>query len=513
MLKQLSAFVCLFFIFSIDVFAVGTFIPAASRVDVAHDFKRNIIYISQGNSVLRYQVGSGSFLPPFVLGGNLMGMDISLDGSTLAVADATNDSLNVWIHLVNLDSGASTKVLIPRAFMEGGTFTVAYGSDGALLISSTFEGSGWVPLRRYDPSTAMTTVLAGSIRQNTMLVSTGDSSAIGFVESNISDGAFGRYRVSDANLLRKSGYTDGTSWFNFEMGANNDGTQYAIPTYGGTFFYDVNLVKIGTIGQYAGALPIGVAYHPVEKLAYFPWSNTSEVRVYDVSTFSQINAYNFEDNFSWVGNWAFVQGRTKLSLDGSLLVVTVTGGVRYLIQYAPLNASEVFASTIEGSPVAVTLAGTIGNGGMLGYSISQPPTSGSLSGTAPNLVYTPNTGFSGTDSFRYRVSYGRGWVEANGTIVVTAANHPPVANPDFAKTRPGHAVTIPVLANDSDVDGDILTITSVSSPARGQARIVGSSVVYTANKKAKGSDEFNYSISDGQGGNATSVVTVRIRRD
>lgn len=513
MLNRFFAFVCLLSLFTSNAFAVGIFIPAAGRVDVAHDFKRDIIYITQGDSVLCYQIGSASFLPPLVLGGNLKGMDISPDGNTLAVADATHDSLSVWFHLVNLDSGISSRILMPISFMEGGTYAVAYGNDGALLVTTSFEGSGWVPLRRHDPATTSTTVVAGSISQNTMLVSTGDGSAIGFAEANISDGRFGRYRVSDANLLKKEWYTDGTSWFNFEMGANSDGTQYAIPTYGGTFFYDVNLVKMGTIGQYAGALPIGVAYHPVEKLAYFPWSNTSEVRVYDTSTLTQVNAYNFEDNFSWVGNWAFVQGRTKLSLDGSLLMVTVTGGVRYLSQYAPLGASNVSASTIEDSSVALTLAGTIGNGGALAYSISQPPTNGGLSGAGANRVYTPNSGFSGTDSFRYRVSYGRVWVEATGTITVTATNHPPIANPDFAKAKSGHAVTIPVLANDSDMDKDILTITGVSSPTKGQVRIVGSSIVYTTDKRAKGTDMFNYSISDGRGGSASSVVTVRIVRD
>src|SRR4051794_4675280 len=98
-----------------------------------------------------------------------------------------------------------------------------------------------------------------------MLVASGDRSVIGFAEANNSSGPVGRYRVFDATIIHKTGYDDGTSWFNYEIGANKNGTQYAVPTYGGTFIYDANMLKTGTVlGTYAGAQPVGVAYHPVE---------------------------------------------------------------------------------------------------------------------------------------------------------------------------------------------------------------------------------------------------------
>src|SRR4051794_12940432 len=56
--------------------AVGTFIPSANRADMVHDAARSMIYITDGGSVLRYQVPSGTFLPPIVLGGQLRGIDI-----------------------------------------------------------------------------------------------------------------------------------------------------------------------------------------------------------------------------------------------------------------------------------------------------------------------------------------------------------------------------------------------------------------------------------------------------
>ena len=74
------------------------------------------------------------------------------------------------------------------------------------------------------------------------------------------------------------------------------------------------------------------------------------------------------------------------------------------------------------------------------------------------------------------------------------------------------ANTFNVLANDSDKDGDALTITSVSAPGKGTAVISGGKIVYTANAATCGGavDSFTYTISDGKGGTATATVSVTI---
>src|SRR5206468_764622 len=72
-------------------------IPAPNRADMVYDQGRDIVYITSGNQVLRYQLGSDSFLSPFQLSGNLKGIDMSPDGNTLLVADSSADT-NVWVH-------------------------------------------------------------------------------------------------------------------------------------------------------------------------------------------------------------------------------------------------------------------------------------------------------------------------------------------------------------------------------------------------------------------------------
>ena len=496
--------------------AVGTFIPAASRIDMVYDSARDVVYITNGGSILRYHIGTNTFLTPFVTGGNLGGIDISPDGNTLVVADRRRLETLVWVYVVNLKTNQITQLTFPRAFFEGGTFTVAFANDGTVLSTSLFEGSGWVPLRRFNPLTGDVSQIT-EVTQWTMIIASGNMEFIGFAEANISDGRFGRYRVADGNVLRKD-FSNGTGWFNFEIGVNNNGTQYAIPTFGGTFITDANLVQIRTVGQQSGDQPIGVAYHPVENIVYFPWSGTTQIRAFDTVSFLQTAAYDFEDNFTTDhGNFAFVQGRTKTSRDGSLLFCTVTGGVRFLRLYAPLVANSQSVTVDEDTPTPITLTGSVGNGGAISYVIASGPSHGTLSGTAPNLTYTPAQDYNGPDSFTFKTVYGMAF-SAEATVSITvnpvADNQAPTAVNDSATTRRNTAVSIAVLANDSDPDGDTLRISAVTQGANGSVAITngGTTVSYAPRNGFTGVDSFTYTVNDGRGGLATATVTVTVNK-
>jgi hypothetical protein len=128
-------------------------------------------------------------------------------------------------------------------------------------------------------------------------------------------------------------------------------------------------------------------------------------------------------------------------------------------------------------------------------------------------VYTPAPGFSGSDSFGYTVSDGQGgFATATVGVTVTASNHPPVAANDSAITNQAVPVTVLVLANDSDADGDALAVSAVGPAAHGSTAIGGGGVVYTPAAGYYGSDSFAYTVSDGQGGFATATVSVQVKR-
>ncbi|MDP2391195.1 MAG: Ig-like domain-containing protein, partial [Acidobacteriota bacterium] len=127
-----------------------------------------------------------------------------------------------------------------------------------------------------------------------------------------------------------------------------------------------------------------------------------------------------------------------------------------------------------------------------------------------NVDFTVNPVFHGTASFVYDVSDGRGGsAPANVVITVVLVNDDPIAVDDTAVTL-GGAVTIEVLANDSDPDGDPVTITGIAvAPAKGSATIDGSSIIYTPTSMVyDGADTFTYAIEDGQGGTASATVTI-----
>jgi len=97
-------------------------------------------------------------------------------------------------------------------------------------------------------------------------------------------------------------------------------------------------------------------------------------------------------------------------------------------------------------------------------------------------------------------------------IGLDLVNHPPVAAPDSAVTTKGTAVFIDVLANDTDVDGDALTIISWTKGAHGSVKLVDGLLRYGPKEYFRGTDTFTYTISDGNGGTSTAIVTVTVTK-
>ena len=139
-------------------------------------------------------------------------------------------------------------------------------------------------------------------------------------------------------------------------------------------------------------------------------------------------------------------------------------------------------------------------------------THGTSSIAGATVSYTSAAGFAGDDTFSYTVADSTGLSStAVVTVTVTAApNAVPTAAPDNASVENGHTVTIPVLANDSDPDGDALTVTGVTNGTSGVAAVAGQDVTYTPSPGTAGSDSFTYTVTDPAGASATGTVAVTI---
>ncbi len=215
---------------------------------------------------------------------------------------------------------------------------------------------------------------------------------------------------------------------------------------------------------------------------------------------------------------------TLTDIDGDVSTATVT------LTISPVNDVPVAVSdsvsTTEDTPVSGSLKGNAtpsGDGGNLWSKASDPAHGTVVVTTDGTLTYTPHADYHGSDSFTYTITYAYGNVSTDTfTITVAPANDPPVAVDDRGHSPDGSPVVIPVLRNDSDVDGDApLTVTHVAGqpvvPGRpvsvpgGSVTLNGNgTLTFTPAPGTQGEVRFTYQISDGNGGTAAAQVVVTV---
>jgi hypothetical protein len=221
----------------------------------------------------------------------------------------------------------------------------------------------------------------------------------------------------------------------------------------------------------------------------------------------------------FTGNDAFTytisDGQGQVSANVSVIVNAGTN--------IPPIATDDDATVVEDNSISIdVLVNDIdndsgpGNSVLSVISVTPSVNGGTVSIGTDNLSvnYTPKANFTGTDTFEYVVSDGRGGTDTGlVTVTVTPVNDAPVAVNDNASVTAGSAVTIAVLDNDSDVDGDALAVSLALNPtttALGSFSSNGTTVTYKAKSGVIGTDSIAYSVSDGHGGTASATVTVKV---
>ncbi len=189
---------------------------------------------------------------------------------------------------------------------------------------------------------------------------------------------------------------------------------------------------------------------------------------------------------------------------------TATVTVSVTVNQAPTPLDDALI-TPPGFPASVSVLANDSDpdGQTLTVTSVTQPVHGTASCSPQGLcTYDPVAGFHGRDAFGYAVSDGHG---ATGSATVTVdVNTAPVAVDDASSTTPGVAMAVGVLANDTDPEGDALTITDNSQARRGTVACEPSGCTYTPQTGYAGPDNFTYTISDGFGGTATASVDVTV---
>jgi uncharacterized repeat protein (TIGR02543 family) len=177
-------------------------------------------------------------------------------------------------------------------------------------------------------------------------------------------------------------------------------------------------------------------------------------------------------------------------------IATVTISVSAAITPAPVASSQTDSVPFN-TPTALTLSAT--GSGAITYTVVAQPAHGALSGTAPNIVYTPTPGYSGPDSFTFKANNGTDSNIATVNLTVTAAA--PVATPQNVSVPFNTATPVTLTAT----GGGTITFSVISNPAHGLLTGTLPNLIYTPTSGYTGADSFTFKANNGTDSNVATV--------
>jgi VCBS repeat-containing protein len=377
---------------------------------------------------------------------------------------------------------------------NAGTFRKSAGS-GTASIAAVFNNTGTVevltgtlsfPQFPYTQTAGATVLNGGNLTSTqTLNIQGGILAGVGTVSGNVNNAGGQVNPGGSPGIFNITGnYTQGGSGaLNIEIGGLTVGSQF-------------DRLQISGAATLNGTLNISLIN------SFVP----SEGDSFQVLTFGSRSGdfatYNGLD----------IDGRLRFepSFTANSLVLNVA-----LAPNSPPDAVNDTPTTAEDTPVTINVLSndTDPNLDLLTVSSVTQGSNGMVTINANTTVtYTPTLNFNGTDMFTYTVSDGRGGTDtATVTVTVTPVNDAPDAINDSDTTLEDTPVAILVLSNDSDVDGDTLTLVSVTQAGHGTVVNNGDgTVTYTPNLNFNGTDSFSYMISDGNGGTDTAIVGVTV---
>ena len=214
-------------------------------------------------------------------------------------------------------------------------------------------------------------------------------------------------------------------------------------------------------------------------------------------TYTPTANYQGSDSFTFTANNGTNTSNT------ATVTITVAAGT------PTANAQAV--TTAFNTAKAITLTGTDPDSPALAltYTIAATPTHGTLSGTAPNLTYTPTANYQGADSFTFTVSNGQKTSSAS-TVSLTVAAGIPTANPQAVNVNLNLPAVVTLTGTDPDSPALALTYTVATQPANGTLSGTAPNLTYTPNTGYSGSDSFTFTVSNGQKTSSAATVSLSV---
>ncbi|WP_440055533.1 Ig-like domain-containing protein [Pseudoalteromonas sp. T1lg65] len=450
---------------------------------------------------------------------------ISEDTSTAALAvranatdvEDTNPSGNIevvtqpTIGTVAIDQTAGTITYTPNANVNG--------SDSLTYRILDSEGG--------QSNTATITVTITSVNDTPVISGTPSTSADEDVAYSFTPTA------SDAdNDTLTFSITNLPSWASFNT---STGTITGTPTEGQSGSFN-NIVISVSDGQSTAALTaFNILVNSVNDAPSISGTPNTSVRQDEAYSFtpaaSDVDSAGLTFSISNLPGWASfdsttgglsgVPTREDVGTYGNIVITVSDGELQ-----ASLAAFEIVVQPVNAAPVANDMQRDIDedsttsfvadvtdlDGDALTIEVQSQPQNGQVSVQGNVLTYTPAPNFNGTDAFSYSASDGE--LESNTatvTVNIAAINDQPVAQDDSFtfEAVPANQYALPVLDNDTDADGDTLTIIGAKT-SLGSVSISGGGLIYQAVANAQGPVLVTYVIEDASKARASARATVNI---
>jgi len=329
-----------------------------------YDPARSILYTTTANGIRRWDTSAQAFLPPLLSGLDLRGIDITPDYSSLIVCDATIQGTEGFLHRIDLASGAATTLSYTREFGEAGSWEVTVFDGGSALVTTSYSGSGWTPLRELDLATNQLTIRTNApasgpfswVRQNTQVVRGGDRSLGLLLEDNISSGPGFTFDSASGTFPAQRNF--GSFHSSTIASVNRDGSLLALELGNDIQILDPALGDVTRLTGFRG----GVIFHPLSDLLYAVDATRDVVEVFDTTTWNQVSSFPVGQDVGDSRNQR--EGELSIADDGSYLFLTTATGVRafQIGLPRPVVASVTpRAARWDAGAVAVTVRGRFFN--------------------------------------------------------------------------------------------------------------------------------------------------------
>ncbi len=228
-----------------------------------------------------------------------------------------------------------------------------------------------------------------------------------------------------------------------------------------------------------------------------------------VYTFSSLDDGSYTVTLASVNGWVQTLPTNNGTYSATISSANTLSNKTFGFYTAPPTATAQSVSTNEDVAQNITLTGSDPEGVALTYSVATNPTKGTLSGTAPDLTFTPTANLNGSDSFNFTVSDGSMTTStATVSITINAVNDSPVATAQTANVTGNSSVAITL--SGTDVEGSSLTYTVATNPTRGTLTGTAPNLTYTPTSDATNSDSFTFTVNDGSATSAAATVSINI---